>query len=150
MKQKVQPEYRTYMAAKMRCENPNNISYKNYGGRGIKFLYKDFKEFFKDVGEKPTPKHQIDRIENDGNYQLGNCKWSTQLEQNRNRRVKKTNLSGVRGVSFDKDSNKWVARFWTNNKNVNLGRFDNFEDAHQEYLTYYMFEYGEYPPEFMV
>ncbi|KKN27389.1 hypothetical protein LCGC14_0865170 [marine sediment metagenome] len=71
---------------KQRCTNPNAINYHNYGGRGIKVLYKDFGEFLADVGPKPGPEYSIDRIDNDGHYEPGNCKWSTRSEQMKNRR----------------------------------------------------------------
>lgn len=80
------PEYRTWRAMKSRCNNPNNKRYATYGGRGIAVEFKSFDEFFSEVGPRPSPKHTIDRIDNDGNYAKGNVKWSTSLEQCRNRR----------------------------------------------------------------
>ena len=87
-----------------RCTNPKRKDYKNYGGRGIKVLYKDFDEFIKDVGERPTPKHSIDRIFNDGNYEPGNCKWSTAKEQADNRR--KFSTAAKRNISESKKGEK--------------------------------------------
>ena len=70
-----------------RCINPNNISYKNYGGRGITICksWSKFGNFLEDMDEVPK-KHQIDRINNNGNYCKDNCKWSTRTEQGRNKR----------------------------------------------------------------
>ena len=79
-------EHNTWYAMIQRCNNPNSRGYKHYGGRGIKVLYKSFKEFIQDVGPRSTSKHTIDRIDNDGDYAPGNCKWSTYKEQNKNRR----------------------------------------------------------------
>lgn len=75
-----------------RCNNPNNKFYKDYGGRGIKILYKNFDEFVQDVGDRPTDKHSIDRIYNDGDYKPDNCKWSTAKEQANNRRPKRKHV----------------------------------------------------------
>jgi len=80
------PEWRSYNAARTRCKYPSQPGYKNYGGRGIKFLYKSFTEFLQDVGYKPTIKHTIDRINVDGHYEPGNCRWATRQEQIDHRR----------------------------------------------------------------
>ncbi len=80
------PEYNSYMNAKARCINPKNPAYPDYGQRGVEFRLTSFEEFFAHVGTKPTLKHGIDRIDNEGHYEIGNLKWSTTPEQNRNRR----------------------------------------------------------------
>lgn len=82
-------EYRAWTHMMTRCYNPNTADYPNYGGRGITVCYKwktSFLAFLADMGEKPSPKHSIDRINNDGNYEPANCKWSTAKEQANNRR----------------------------------------------------------------
>lgn len=79
-------EYRAYQSARARCTNPNRDSYKHYGGRGIKFLFSSFEAFFSELGPKPTTEHEVDRIDNDGNYESGNVRWATHSEQMRNRR----------------------------------------------------------------
>lgn len=81
-------EYRSYTGAKQRCTNPRIKRYEDYGGRGIKFLYADFVQFFVDLGPKPSPEYSLDRINNDGNYEPGNCRWATDKEQVFNRRMK--------------------------------------------------------------
>ena len=80
------PEYKAYKAAKQRCQNPAKDKYAYYGGRGIKFLFNSFTEFYAELGPKPTPEHSIDRINNDGHYEVGNVRWSTRKEQRSNRR----------------------------------------------------------------
>lgn len=77
-------EYRSYFGAKNRCINLNCDRYENYGGRGIKFLFNSFEEFYKELGSKPSTKHSVDRINVNGNYEIGNVKWSLNFEQARN------------------------------------------------------------------
>lgn len=82
------PEYVSWSAMKTRCSNPNQSCYKHYGGRGIKVCERwlVFKNFLDDMGPKPTPRHTIDRIDTNGNYEPSNCRWITQAEQTRNTR----------------------------------------------------------------
>jgi len=80
------PEYKAYRGAKARCNNPNDEWYPRYGGRGIRFLYADFAQFLADVGPRPHPSLTLDRRNNDGNYEPGNCRWATRSDQARNRR----------------------------------------------------------------
>jgi hypothetical protein len=75
-----------------RCEDPKNIGYPRYGGRGIKVCerWHDFESFLADVGYPPAPDLSIDRIDNDGNYEPGNVRWATKSEQRRNQRPRYT------------------------------------------------------------
>ena len=82
-------EYKAFQSMKQRCLNPNNKSYKNYGGRGIKICERwmernGFNNFIEDMGHKPSAKHSIDRMNNDEDYSPENCRWTTQAEQMRN------------------------------------------------------------------
>lgn len=81
-------EYRTWNAMWNRCTNPRNRNWKNYGGRGIKVCdrWSDYSTFLVDMGRKPTATHTLDRKDNDGNYEPGNCRWATPVEQQTNTR----------------------------------------------------------------
>jgi len=79
------PTYGSWFNMKQRCLNPNNPAYMRYGGRGITVCkrWMEFTNFLTDMGERPNNK-TIDRIDNDGNYEPDNCKWSTISEQRKN------------------------------------------------------------------
>lgn len=89
----VEPEgYRTYytwQAIKSRCLNKDDKRFKDYGGRGITICKRwanNYQNFLSDMGLPPTSNHQIDRIDNNGNYEPSNCRWVTQTQNARNKR----------------------------------------------------------------
>jgi len=82
-------EYKSWSSMMNRCYDKTCDHYDSYGGRGIRVCKRwrdSFLDFFEDMGLKPSPKHSIDRIDNDGNYCLENCRWATQKEQSVNKR----------------------------------------------------------------
>jgi hypothetical protein len=85
------PEYKSWQAMISRCERQDNISYWNYGGRGISVCARwrsSFEYFLEDLGRRPSPTHSLDRFPNiDGNYEPGNVRWATRSQQVRNRRT---------------------------------------------------------------
>lgn len=84
-------EYRIWCGLKYRCYNKNCKEYYLYGGRGITICdewFNSFQRFFDDMGKKPSSKHSLDRYPNqNGNYEPGNCRWATSMEQGRNKRT---------------------------------------------------------------
>lgn len=82
----------------LRCDNENCSGFKDYGGRGIKVCERWYSivAFYEDMGPRPSVKHSIDRIDNDGNYEPGNCRWATQKEQALNKRTtKRLTINGI-------------------------------------------------------
>lgn len=82
-------EWLAWKSIKARCINRHHKSYKDYGGRGITICDRwigSFENFLLDMGKKPHSKLQIDRINNDGNYEPSNCRWTTAKVNSNNRR----------------------------------------------------------------
>jgi hypothetical protein len=79
--------YNVWLGMRRRCSDPKTIGYKNYGGRGISVCerWQTFENFYEDMGDAP-PGKQIDRINNDGNYEPDNCRWATPSENMQNTR----------------------------------------------------------------
>lgn len=87
------PLYKVWKGMIDRCTNPNNKSYPKYGGRGITICSRwmeSLEAFVSDMGLPTSPKHSLDRINNDGNYEPENCRWATRIQQNRNRSMKRS------------------------------------------------------------
>lgn len=81
------PTYTAYHSMKARCRNKSNPAYPSYGGAGVKVCARwldSFEAFLADMGERPSLRHSIDRIENAKGYEPGNCRWATRKEQGRN------------------------------------------------------------------
>lgn len=104
------PEYGVWRAMRDRCNRPKNKNYADYGGRGIK-VYPEwdssFDAFFAHLGPRPTSKHSIDRIDNDGDYEPGNVQWAVRTQQVRNTRL-------ARIVTFNGETlhlKEWASRF---------------------------------------
>jgi hypothetical protein len=86
---KMTSEYRIWQNMKGRCSNSNMGHFRHYGGRGIKVCdrWMDFQNFIDDMGQRPSLGHSLDRMDNDGDYEPGNCRWATATEQGANTRT---------------------------------------------------------------
>lgn len=126
------PEYKAYYNMIKRCYYENDNRYSDYGGRGIKVCPRwlsSFENFVTDMGAKPSKKHSIDRIDVDGDYSPDNCRWATVEEQERNKRTRDDNRTGVRGVILSRDGESYVAQIYHEGKTIRLGSFKSLDDA---------------------
>lgn len=128
------PEYHSWDNMMARITRPSSIT--------ICDRWLDFANFYADMGPKPSTKHSIDRIDNDGNYEPGNCRWATPTVQSINTGKRTDNTSGQRGVSWYPTRNKWVAYISLDGKRKTLGYTTKLEDAIKIRLdaeaTYYL------------
>lgn len=133
------PIYGAWFNIKQRTTNHRNKNFKDYGGRGIVMCdewLNSFEKFMDDM--MPTWKKglSIDRINNDGNYEPSNCRWTVQTIQSRNSQlIRLNNKSGFRGVSVGKNG-KWVASIGLNGKSKHLGSFNSPMVAAEIYNSY--------------
>lgn len=110
------PEYYTWEAINQRCCNAKHKAYDKYGGRGIKVCerWKKFENFFADMGQRPSPEHSIDRIDNNGDYCPENCRWTDTKTQNRNKH--NNHILTINGISSC--LSEWAEQPGAANKNT--------------------------------
>lgn len=110
-------EYRTWTTMKSRCSDPNATDFAIYGGRGISVCerWMKFDNFFSDMGQRPSGM-SLDRINSNGNYEPGNCKWSNAREQALNKRNNR--LITMWGFTFP--SAKWASMYGLPTTTVHL------------------------------
>lgn len=136
------PEYDVWAQIKRRCNSPSVWNYHNYGGRGISYCerWEYFSNFMDDMGPRPSPRHQIDRIDVNGDYNKDNCRWALPSINSANRRRYSKCLGAY------KVWNKFVSIIYINKRRYILGKFDKKEDAQSEYCKIYKEWYGFNPP----
>jgi hypothetical protein len=103
------PEYSSYRNMLCRCEQPTTPNYSRYGGRGIAVCERwrsDFWAFREDMGPRPSSKHSIDRINGNGDYEPGNCRWATRREQGRNTQSNRLVEVGGKAVTLAEAAEK--------------------------------------------
>lgn len=102
-------EYNSWRAMRERCNNKKYRAYHRYGGRGIKVCdeWSDFSNFLHDMGKKPTREHELDRVDNDGNYEPSNCRWATKIEQRNN--MSSNNRVEIDGIT--KTVSQWCKHY---------------------------------------
>jgi hypothetical protein len=125
------PLYGIWTMMLHRCENPDNVRYRHYGGRGIEVCdrWHDLRQFVEDIereiGPRPSRRHSLDRKDPDSNYEPGKVRWATYSQQNRNRSPRNGRIKGAQFVkqdAFEGVTGCWVAR-------VHLGRFRTEAEA---------------------
>ena len=139
-------DYIMWQNMKARCARKNHPEYSRYGGRGITVCdewVSDFSAFISSLPERPSKKHQIDRIDTDGNYEKGNIRWVTAQQNSMNRRATSKNKLGVKGVC--EHNGRFIAHVAVNGAHVLYKKFDTVQeasDAHDEAVLKHHKEFG--------
>lgn len=118
------PEYEVWVGIKKRCFNSKIRQYKDYGGRGITVCNEwvnSFESFYKDMGPRPSSKYSLDRIDNNGNYEPSNCRWTTRFIQAINKRYKK-GITPYLGVSPVFKKTEFGQKIWTGRYCISIRR----------------------------
>ncbi len=126
------PTYTSWQEMRRRCKDPRRNRAYIYISKNIQVCERwdsSFLNFLQDMGERPEGT-SLDRIDNDGNYEPGNCRWATHSEQSRNRTFK--NKTGYLGVT--EQNGNFVAQIWDNKVHIRLGGFDTPQEAAVAYL----------------
>lgn len=96
-------EYQAWQGMIARCTNPNSGGWATYGGRGIRVCdrwRRSFQSFLSDMGKKPSAKHSLDRINTEGHYEPGNCRWATPKQQANNTKTRYEIVRGLRKLGY--------------------------------------------------
>lgn len=125
-------EYGTWQRMLNRCRNPNVERFPRYGGRGIKVCKRWFRyeNFLRDMERAPTPKHSLDRIDNNGDYTPKNCRWATNSEQI-------LNSNKARFITFNNETHnigEWAKITGINRQTIQM-RIDHYSWSIQKSLT---------------
>ena len=132
--------YNILKTIKDRVLNPKNKAYSYYGRRGITICDEwknDFMSFYNwAMSNGYSDELSIDRINNDGNYEPSNCRWTTKTIQSRNTRIQKNNTSGYKGVSYFKRDGNYLTYIYIKSKRIHLGYFQTAVEGAVAYNNY--------------
>jgi hypothetical protein len=117
------PEYMVWKAMRSRCNTKGDHAYRNYGGRGISVCeeWSDFVTFLTDMGTRPTPRHELDRVDNDKGYSKDNCRWITHRQNLNNKRTNRIVTYLGRSMIIAEWAEEIGVNYRTLNNRINRG-----------------------------
>lgn len=123
--------YNVWKDMKRRCSNPKSKKYLNYGGRGISVCegWLNAKNFIEWADTTYIEGMTLDRIDNDKGYSPENCRWTDNFTQQANKNKSRANTSGLIGVSWYKNTNRWSVEIMVNKRKIHLGYYLTKEEA---------------------
>lgn len=140
--------YGSWEAMRKRCLDSSRKDFKSYGALGVVICsrWSSFCLFVEDMGERPSKKHSIDRVDPDKGYYKENCKWSTSVEQAINCRKRKNTSSYFKGVSFCSKMlhRPWKCTIQKGRNTTHLGYFKTEEEAAKTYNDAALKLHGDY------
>lgn len=140
------PAYWAWFNMKQRCKNPRRAGFHNYGGRGISVYLRwqnSFIAFWADMGATWAEGLELDRVDTNGNYEPGNCRWVTAQINSLTKRKQSGTSSRFRGVSWFRRDKNWKAQIEVNGCNRHIGYFRSEEEAARAYDTAAREYFGE-------
>ena len=132
---KTSPNYNRWEQMKQRCTNPKSPKYSYYGGNGITVCdewstnFTAYNDYIMSLPNAIKKGYTVDRIDSSKGYTKGNIRWASKTLQARNCKTSTTSKSGVSGVTWDTQRQKWFASITIDAKQKNLGRYLDLEDA---------------------
>ena len=123
------PTYKSWCMMLTRVRGTGNERQRRrYQGLELEPGWENFTTFLADIGERPEG-YTLDRRDNEAGYTKANCRWATPTTQARNTRRRKDNVTGVRGVHYDRIRSKWMAYITACGRQITLGRYTDLDDA---------------------
>lgn len=131
------PMYSIWLNMRQRCENPRATKYENYGGKGVTVCpewRESFEAFVRDMGERPSPKHTIDRIDSSKGYEPSNCRWLLWAENSARRTYPRPDVPEPHPLTLFRERRGMMAKELASAAGVSACALSKVENGHRDRL----------------